>query len=101
MSIIPFSKLDIADLYVDALYEGGPGNSFQDEPLSKLLGVDNQGGFRVLGKKKGKVALRLLVLTTNMSDADWPDALDPLLTTETIKSPGASCTTRGGEETRF
>ena len=52
MSIIPFSDLEIADLYVDALYEGGPGNSFQDEPLSKLLGVDNQGGFRVLRQKK-------------------------------------------------
>jgi hypothetical protein len=77
MSIIPFADLESADLHVDAVYEGGPGNSFQDEPLSKLLGVDNQGGFRVLGQKKGKVALRLLVLTTSMADADWPDSLDP------------------------
>jgi hypothetical protein len=77
MSTIPFSALETADLYVDAIYEGGPGNSFQDEPLSKLLGVDNQGGFRVLGQKKGKVALRLLVLATSMADADWPDSLDP------------------------
>lgn len=77
MSNVPFSNLENADLQVDAIYEGGPGNSFQDEPLSKLLGVDNQGGFRVLGQKKGKVALRLLVLTTSMSDADWPDTLDP------------------------
>ena len=48
MSNIPFSDLENADLYVDAIYEGGPGNSFQDEPLSKLLGIDYQGGFRVL-----------------------------------------------------
>lgn len=37
--------------------------------------VDSQGGFRYRGKVRGK--LDMLVLTTSMTDPDWPDALDP------------------------
>ena len=45
-----------------------------DDPLPRLVRVDNLGGFRYRGKVAGR--LHMLVLTTSMSDPDWPDALD-------------------------
>lgn len=45
-----------------------------DDPLPRLLRVDNLGGFRYRGKVAGK--LHVLVLTSSMADADWPDSLD-------------------------
>ena len=44
--ILPFSALSAADLVVDAVYEGGTAGNTGDDPLSKLLRVGNQGGFR-------------------------------------------------------
>jgi hypothetical protein len=45
-----------------------------DDPLPRLLRVDNLGGFRYRGKVAGK--LHMLVLTSSMADPDWPDSLD-------------------------
>ena len=66
-------KLRDADLIVDCIYEGGRVGNAGDDPLNALLGVSNQGGFRILGKRSHP---RLIVLTTSMSNPDWPDALD-------------------------
>ncbi|WP_049802898.1 restriction endonuclease [Bradyrhizobium japonicum] len=64
----------MSNLYVDACYEGGRRGNMGDDPLPRLLRVDNLGGFRYRGKVAGK--LHMLVLTSSMADADWPDSLD-------------------------
>ena len=74
MRIIPPDQLTTSDLYVDAIYEGGRRGNMGDDPLPRLMRVDNLGGFRYRGKVLGK--LHMLVLTSSMSDADWPDSLD-------------------------
>lgn len=74
MRIIPFDQVAASDLYVDAVYEGGRRGNMGDDPLPRLLRVDNLGGFRYRGKVAGR--LHMLVLTSSMSDPDWPDALD-------------------------
>jgi Restriction endonuclease AspBHI N-terminal/Restriction endonuclease len=71
---ISFDQLSTSDLYVDARYEGGRSGNAGDDPLPRLLRVDSQGGFRYRGKVTGK--LHLLVLTSSLADADWPDSLD-------------------------
>lgn len=67
-------ELNIADLHVDAKYEGNRGRGFGNDPLPSLLGVCNQGGFRILGSKEHP---RLIVITTSLVDPEWPDELDP------------------------
>jgi len=75
LSCTPFLLISsVADLHVDALYQGGRRGNAGDDPLPKLLRVDSQGGFRYRGKVAGK--LQMLVLTSSMNDPDWPDALD-------------------------
>ena len=69
-------NLDTVDLSVDEVYGGSRnGNSF-DDPLPKLLDVDNGAGFRHLGQRPEVKTLKLLVLKTSFSDTNWPDALD-------------------------
>lgn len=68
-----FAELGNVDLIVDAVYEGGRKGNAGDDPLHKLLGVSNQGGFRYLGKRE---ELKLLVLSSSFNDLDWPDNLD-------------------------
>jgi len=68
------NELSSSDLIVDAVYQGGRKGNAGDDPLPKLMRVDNQGGFRYRGKVKGK--LEMLVLMTSMDNLDWPDALD-------------------------
>ena len=70
---VPFADLQSADLMVDAVYQGRRIGNAGDDPLHRLLGVSLMGGFRYLGSK---TALKMLVLTTSLSDPDWPDALD-------------------------
>lgn len=74
MTVVSVDDLSTAALLVDAIYQGGRKGHAGDDPLPKLMRVDNQGGFRYRGKVKGK--LEMLVLTTSMNDPDWPDALD-------------------------
>lgn len=68
--------LDSADLCVDQVFGGSRSGNSSDDPLPKLLGVDNGAGFRHLGKRPAVATLRLLVLKTSFSDVNWPDALD-------------------------
>lgn len=68
-----FSSLREADLIVDAIYEGGRSGNAGDDPLPRLLGLMNQGGFRYLGNQN---APQMIVLTTSFADPDWPDSFD-------------------------
>jgi hypothetical protein len=65
--------LSTADLQVDAVYRGGRRGNATDDPFSSLLSVSNMGGFRYRGNLE---SLDLVVLTTILSDPDWPDDLD-------------------------
>ena len=69
----PFHQLSTADLHIDRIYQGKRHGNAGDDPLHQLLGVSNQGGFRILGSREHP---RLVVLTTSMSDPEWPDDLD-------------------------
>lgn len=73
MTIFLASELGTADLVVDAVYEGWRRGNAGDDPLGPLLQVSNSGGFRYRGSIDN---LKMVVLTTSMSDPDWPDALD-------------------------
>lgn len=69
-------NLDAADLIVDQIYGGSRNGNSSDDPLPKLLNVDNGAGFRHLGQRPQVATLKLLVLKTSFSDVNWPDALD-------------------------
>jgi hypothetical protein len=73
MSDFAFGSLETADLVVDATYVGGRAGNAGDDPLRRLLGVSNSGGFRYRGTVE---KLELVVLTSSLSHADWPDNLD-------------------------
>lgn len=76
MRVIPFSELREADLVIDAVYESDRSKdrgSIASEPLSKLMGVGNLGGFR---PKSGKSGTMAVVLTSTRSEPEWPDSLD-------------------------
>lgn len=73
MKIFPFHDLTTADLVIDAVYEGGSVGTSADDPLAKLLGTGNMGGFRVRGKGEDKV---FVALYTTGEDKDWPDFFD-------------------------
>lgn len=70
------TDLENADLHVDAMYGGSRLGHAGDDPLPKLLGVDAQAGFRVLGKRKSLDTLNLIVLITSFKSIEWPDHLD-------------------------
>lgn len=70
------TALENADLHVDAMYGGSRLGHAGDDPLPKLLGVDAQAGFRVLGKRKSLDTLNLIVLITSFKSIEWPDHLD-------------------------
>src|SRR6266516_6345206 len=74
--VVEFGQLADADLVLDRVYRGGSVGGTGDDPLSKLLRVGNQGGFRPAGSPK-KDSVKLAVLYTTGSEPDWPDALDP------------------------
>ena len=69
-----FIELQTADLIVDALYRGGSGGNAGDDPISKLTGTGNQGGFRFIGNVE--TGVRLCVLYSSLVELDWPDNLD-------------------------
>ncbi len=64
------------DLVVDQVYGGSRNGNASDDPLPKLLGVDNGAGFRHLGKRPHVETLKFLVLKSNLNDSDWPDHLN-------------------------
>lgn len=58
---------------MDFIYSGGRKGHAGDDPLTSLMGVSNQGGFRIRGQLK---SLKFVVLVTSFNDSDWPDSLD-------------------------
>ncbi|MEH7303432.1 restriction endonuclease, partial [Neobacillus drentensis] len=70
-----FSKLEESDLILDEVYLGGNSGNFSDEVLSKLMKVENSGGFRARGNKEN-FDLRYVVLYTSGEDIDWIDKID-------------------------
>lgn len=86
--IIAFDKLNFTDLFVDALYKGGPFKNVKDDPISKLMGCSNQSGFRYIGsmsnyiktpehaRAKLDIGIKLCVLYSDLNNPDWPDRLD-------------------------
>ena len=79
---IPFNKLGEANLYVDAVYEGGPSSDLSSEALSKIAHVGNTGGFRkcrkvICGKKINDVAY--VCIYTTGEELEWRDELDRTL----------------------
>lgn len=95
MSVQPrtvnFNELQSADLIIDAVYKGGNNGNISDDPISKLLGCSNQGGFRPLGSVD-PLELKFVALYSSLMDPDWPDALDSQIGTFTYfgdnKEPG-------------
>lgn len=74
--IVEFDQLPVADLAIDRVYRGGAAGHAGDDPLSRLLPVGNQGGFRTHGRPVPE-GVRLVVLYTSGAEPDWPDTLDP------------------------
>jgi Restriction endonuclease AspBHI N-terminal len=75
-NVVEFDRLAGADLVLDCIYRGGTVGGTRDDPLSRLLPVGNQGGFRPAGSPT-RDTVKLAVLYTTGSEPDWPDALDP------------------------
>lgn len=79
---IPFNKLEEANLYVDAVYEGGPSSDLSSEALSKIAHVGNTGGFRkcrkMIGGKKINDVAYVCIYTTG-EELEWRDELDRTL----------------------
>jgi len=73
MQVISRSELSEADLCVDAIYQGSRNRNAGDDPLSALLKVSNQGGFRYRGSLERP---EMVVLTSTLCEPDWPDSLD-------------------------
>lgn len=73
---LPFAQHGSAPLIIDAIYEGGSANHQGDDPINKLLGVGNAGGFRPKGSIVRKT-VKFVALYTSGVDPDWPDVLDP------------------------
>lgn len=66
-------ELANSNLTIDAHYAGSRNGNSSDDPLTKLLNVSNQGGFRIRGTRDDP---RMVVLLSSMEDLDWPDELD-------------------------
>ncbi|MPZ68681.1 MAG: restriction endonuclease [Actinobacteria bacterium] len=73
---VPFDALDDCDLVVDAVYEGGHDRSITSDPLTKMLRVANQGGFRKKRTSR-RDGFAFAVLYTTGDNPDWPDILEP------------------------
>lgn len=70
-----FEELEGAPLIIDANYKGGSNGNAGDDPITKLLQVGNQGGFRP--KKNDSDEIAYVVLYTSGKEQEWPDYLDP------------------------
>ena len=72
-----FDDLEGADLIIDCIYEGGNQGGTRADPLSKLFPkCGNLGGFRKVNRADGSGKPAYVVLTTTMSELEWPDYID-------------------------
>jgi len=72
--VVEFEDLRASNLVLDAYYEGGQRGNAGDDPISKLLPVGTQGGFRTRLNASGAYAF--VVLYSSLDEPDWPDNLD-------------------------
>ena len=63
------------DLVIDEIYEGGNKGNLSDEVLTKLMSVQNSGGFRFKNRLNSKNKAYIVLYTSN-EDIDWPDTLE-------------------------
>ena len=80
--VVEFDHLANADLVVDRVYRGGSVGGTRDDPLSKLLPVGNQGGFRPVGSAT-KNTVKLAVLPNPTGRMRWTPIQVPSPTTVT------------------
>jgi len=73
MDLISFEHLHNTDLQLDAVYESGDWGNVKDDPIHRLVGCGNQGGFRYVGNNDSP---NLCVLYSSLTDPDWCDELD-------------------------
>lgn len=73
---VEFNDLKDSDLYIDCVYKGGKNNNVGDDPLSKLLGTGNSGGFRKRKRDDDNSKFAFIALYTSMEELEWPDYLD-------------------------
>jgi Restriction endonuclease AspBHI N-terminal/Restriction endonuclease len=71
--VVPFDELSSTDLVVDAVYQSGRKGNHSDDPISHIVKVSNQGGFRYRGSLD---SLDLVALVSSLNDPDWPDTID-------------------------
>ncbi|HCE9574637.1 TPA: restriction endonuclease [Pseudomonas aeruginosa] len=71
--VYSLEELEDADLVIDARYAGSRNGNASDDPLTRLLSLSNQGGFRIRGTRNDP---KLIALISSMEDQDWPDDLD-------------------------
>ncbi|HPE94245.1 MAG TPA: restriction endonuclease [Sphaerochaeta sp.] len=72
-----FYELLSAELFVDAVYEGGSDTNMKAEPLRKVFPkLGTSGGFRKVNRTDGSGKPAYVVLYTSMEELEWPDYLD-------------------------
>ena len=54
-------ELSSSNLVIDARYSGSRNGNSSDDPLTKLLSLSNQGGFRIRGKAQRPASHRTAV----------------------------------------
>jgi hypothetical protein len=72
---IAVTDLPKADLIIGSTYEGGTRGNAGDDPLSKLMGCENQGGFRPVGARNG-VNTKYCVLYSDLSHDEWSNRIE-------------------------
>jgi hypothetical protein len=73
--VVSHDRVPGSDLIVGTVYLGNPQGTVAQEPISRLCGVGNFGGFRAKGAWSVPGAT-LVVLFTTESEHEWPDRLD-------------------------
>lgn len=71
---IPFEQLSTCDLHVGEVYLEGSQPHVGADPIARLLGVGNMGGFRIAGTARS--ASHRVALFTTASQPEWPDEVD-------------------------
>lgn len=73
MKTFPFNQCESADLLLDATYESDRTRTdLGGDPIARLMGAGNQGGFRFSGSTENP---NLVVLFTTLDEPNWPDHL--------------------------
>ncbi len=61
------------ELYIDTIYEGGKRGNAGDDPIPKLVGVGNSGGFRIKKSQYDKNKIAYVILYKSGKIVEWPD----------------------------